>query len=181
MIKTANPYVPSLALSSWETPKTDFNRNPNATLLSLNNVSFRIITARAVGNKGILQQGDFKNAFCNTQLPDDGVTVIHPPIGNLVFQENEYCILKTSLYGLLRSPHNCYNIIKGIILKMVLNPSTHDPCIISVTTTNPYSSTCTPHIQYQLHADLYLYYFFFYSYYPAQEELSKTYYRDTSR
>ena len=49
-------------------------------------ISLRLLTSRAVGDKIILQQRDFKNAFCNAQLPDDEVTVIHTPIGDPYFQ-----------------------------------------------------------------------------------------------
>ena len=67
--------------------------------------SLRLLTAKAVGDKRILQQGDCKNAFCNTTLSDDEVTVIRPPIGDPDFQEYEYWLLKKTLYGLCRSPH----------------------------------------------------------------------------
>ena len=38
--------------------------------------SLRLLTAKAVGDKRILQQGDCKNVFCNATLPYDEVTVI---------------------------------------------------------------------------------------------------------
>ena len=46
----------------------------------------RILTAKAVGNKRILQQVDCKNVFYNKTLPDDEFMVIGPPIGDLAFQ-----------------------------------------------------------------------------------------------
>ena len=52
--------------------------------------SLRILIAKAVGYKQILKQGYCKNAFCNATLPDDEVTLIQPPIGDLDFQEDEY-------------------------------------------------------------------------------------------
>ena len=39
-------------------------------------ISLRLLVAKAVGNKHILQQGNCKNAFCNENIPDDEVTVI---------------------------------------------------------------------------------------------------------
>ena len=39
-------------------------------------ISLRLLVAKAVGDKHILQQGNFKNAFCNENLPNDEVTVI---------------------------------------------------------------------------------------------------------
>ena len=93
--------------------------------------SLRLLTAKAVGDKQILQQGDFKNAFCNSTLPDNEVTVIRPPIGDPAFQEDEYCLLKRTLYGLRQSPHHWYNMTKGILLKMVLKSYPHDNCLLS--------------------------------------------------
>ena len=59
-----------------------------------------LLTAKAVGDKHILQQGDLKNAFCNATLPDDEVIVIIPPICDPDFQDDEYWLLKKTLYGL---------------------------------------------------------------------------------
>ena len=50
----------------------------------------RLLTAKAVGGKHILQQVDCKDAFCNATLPDNEVMVIRPPIGEPNFQEDEY-------------------------------------------------------------------------------------------
>ena len=68
--------------------------------------SLCLLTAKAVGDKGILQQGDCKNEFCNATLPDNEVTVIRPQIGDPAFQEDECWLLKKTLYGLRRSPHH---------------------------------------------------------------------------
>ena len=68
--------------------------------------SLRHPTAKCVGDKRILQQGDCKNTLCNTTLSDNEVTVIRPPIGDPAFQEDEYWLLKKTLYGLCRSPHH---------------------------------------------------------------------------
>ena len=62
--------------------------------------SLRLLIAKSLGDKCILQQGDFKKAFCNATLPDDEVTVIRPPIGDPDFQEDEYWLLKKTLYGI---------------------------------------------------------------------------------
>ena len=47
--------------------------------------SLRLPTAKAVGEKRILQQGDCKKAFCNATLKNDEVTLIQPPIGDPAF------------------------------------------------------------------------------------------------
>ena len=84
-------------------------------------------TAKAVGDKCILQKGDFKNALCNATLPDNEVTVIRPPIGDPYLQDDEYWLLKKTLYGLRLPPHHWYNMIKGILIKVGLNTSPHEP------------------------------------------------------
>ena len=93
--------------------------------------SLRFLTAKAVGDKRILQQGDCKNAFYNDTLLDNEVTVIRSPIGYPAFQEDEYWLLKKTLYGIRRSPHHWYNIIKGILLQMGFKASPHDPFLLS--------------------------------------------------
>ena len=65
-------------------------------------------------------------------------------------------------------------MIKEIILRMGINPSPHDPCVLSGVLTNPSSPACTSDLQSQLHVGLYVDAFLFYSYDPAQEELFKT-------
>ena len=62
--------------------------------------SLRLLPSKAVGDKLILQQGYCKNAFYNSTFPDGEVTVIRPPIFGPSFQEDEYWLLKKTLYGL---------------------------------------------------------------------------------
>ena len=62
--------------------------------------SLSLLTAKSVGDKPILQQGNCKNAFCNATLPDNEVTFKRPPILDPAFQEDEYCILNKTQYGL---------------------------------------------------------------------------------
>ena len=75
-------------------------QNPQRYAPVLKYSSLSLLTAKAVGDKRILQQGDCKNAFCNTTLPDIEVTVIRPPIGDPYLQEGEYWLLKKTMYGL---------------------------------------------------------------------------------
>eukprot|EP00956_Cyclotella_meneghiniana_P015762 scaffold24459_cov75-Cyclotella_meneghiniana.AAC.3 len=51
--------------------------------------SLRLLVAKAVRAKRVLQQGDCKNAFCNAELPDDELTVVRPPVGDPDPQEEE--------------------------------------------------------------------------------------------
>ena len=78
------------------------------------------------------------------------------------------------MYDLRRLTHHWYNTIKGILLKMGLNASPHDPCLLSGVLYNPSSPEKISAVQYQLHVGLYVDDFVFYSSYPTQEALFKT-------
>ena len=130
--------------------------------------SLLLLTSKSVGDKRILHQGDFNNTFCNTRIPDYKANVIRPPIGDPDFQDDEYWLLKKTLYGLRWSPHHWYNMIKGILLKMGLNTSPHDPCLLSGEHTNPSSTAWTTDLQSQLHVGIYVDEFLFYLYDPTK-------------
>ena len=49
----------------------------------------RIMTSMAVGDKGILQQGDCKNTFCQATLPDDEHMAIRTPVGDPAYDKDE--------------------------------------------------------------------------------------------
>ena len=115
-----------------------------------------LLTFITVGDRRILQQGYCKNAFCNATLPDNEVTVIRPPIGEPAFQEDEYWLLNKKLYGLLWYPHHWYNMVKGIMLKMGLKASPHDPCLLSGVLDNPSSPENISEAQSQLHVGFYV-------------------------
>ena len=57
---------------------------------------------------------------------------------------------------------------------MGLNPSPHDPWLLSGVFTNPSSPACTSDLQYKLHVGLYIDDLVFYLSGPAQEYLFKT-------
>ena len=136
-------------------------------------ISLRLLIAKAVGDKRILQQGDCKNAFYNSTLPENEVTVIRPPIGYPAFQEYEYWLLKKTLYGLRRSPHHWYNMIKGILLKMGLKAYPHNPCLLSGIVEDSNSQKTISKDQPQLHLGLYVDDLVLYSSDPAHEVLFK--------
>ena len=71
-------------------------------------------------------------------------------------------------------PHNWYNMAKGILLKMALNTSPHEPRLLSVVLTNHYSISFTSDLQSQFNVGIYVDDFVFYSSDPAQDELFKT-------
>ena len=130
--------------------------------------SLRLLTAKAVGEKRVLQQGDCKNAFCNATLPDDEVTVIRPPVGDPNFDKDEFWLLKKTLYGLRRSPNHWYNMVTRILKDMGLTPSPHDPCLYSgiINTDQQVSSPRQP-----IHIGLYVDDFVYYSTSDAEESL----------
>ena len=63
---------------------------------------------------------------------------------------------------------------RGILLKMGLNHSQHDPCLLSGVLANPYSPETISTVQSQLHVSLYVEDFVFYYSDPTQEALFKT-------
>ena len=65
-------------------------------------------------------------------------------------------------------------MIKGILLKMGLKASPHDPCLLSGVLSNPSSPETISEAQYQLHVGLYVEDFVFYSSDPTQDALFKT-------
>ena len=65
-------------------------------------------------------------------------------------------------------------MIKGILLKMNLNASPHDPCLLYGVLTNPYFTDTISKVQSQLHVGLYVNDLVFYSLDPTQEALFKT-------
>eukprot|EP00956_Cyclotella_meneghiniana_P038057 scaffold148302_cov51-Cyclotella_meneghiniana.AAC.2 len=143
--------------------------------------SLRLLVAKAVRAKRVLQQGDCKNAFCNAELPDDELTVVRPPVGDPGYAKDEYWFLKKTLYGLRRSPHHWYNMITDILKDIGLTPSPHDPCLFSgvVHSTSPSPNPSNPSIpspsstRKPIHVGIYVDDFVFFSEDPAEEELFK--------
>ena len=65
-------------------------------------------------------------------------------------------------------------MIKGILLKMVHNDSSNEPCIISGLLVYPSSPDTIPAVQSQIHVGLYVNNFVFYYSDPTNEALFKT-------
>ena len=78
------------------------------------------------------------------------------------------------MYDLRRLTHHWYNTIKGILLKMGLNASPHDPCLLSGVLANPSSPDTIYAAQSQIHVGLYVKNFVFYYSDPTNEALFKT-------
>ncbi len=70
--------------------------------------TMQLIVSMAVEQWLTLNQGDCKNAFCQSILPLDKITIVKPPIGDPNVKKDKYWLLKRTLYGLCRSPcHWC--------------------------------------------------------------------------
>ena len=94
---------------------------------------------------------------------------IRPPLGDPGHDNDEYWLLKKTLYGLRRSPKHWYNMFTGILKSMNLQPSAHDPCLFSGVI-NGTSATSTRH---KIYVGAYVDDFVFYSTDPAEEKLFK--------
>ncbi len=64
----------------------------------------RLTVSMAVEQHQTLQQGDCKNAFCQSILPPDEIAIIKPPTRDPDAKKDEYWLLKRTLYGLRCSP-----------------------------------------------------------------------------
>ena len=64
-------------------------------------------------------------------------------------------------------------MIKGILLNIFLNPSPHDPCLLSGILVNPSCPDTISVVQSQLHVGLYVDDFVLYSSDPTQEAIFK--------
>ena len=69
----------------------------------------RLLCSDAVGKGRIIKQADFKNAFCQPELPPDEVVVVKPPKACPRSAVDEYWLLQKTLYGLRRSPKHWYD------------------------------------------------------------------------
>jgi hypothetical protein len=52
-----------------------------------------LIVSMAVQQRHTLKQGDCKNAFCQSVLPPDEITIVKPPIGDPNMKKDEYWLL----------------------------------------------------------------------------------------
>ena len=90
----------------------------------------RMLTALAVKHKTTLKQGDCKNAFVQSPLPADEVTIIRPPSDCPISKPRTYWHLKKSLYGLRHAPRHWYNLIRSHLEspEIGLHRCPNEPC-----------------------------------------------------
>ena len=93
--------------------------------------SLRLLHSLAVEKHRPLQQGNCKNAFCNSILPLEKTTIVRPPSGGPDSDPQEYWLLLKTLYGLCQSPRHWYDKIDAILISIGLKPSLEDPCLYS--------------------------------------------------
>jgi hypothetical protein len=91
--------------------------------------SSRLMISMAVERGRREKQGDCKNAFVQSYLPNDEKIIVRPPKGCPISRNGELWLLQKTLYGLRRSPYHWYQNIRKILEDMGLSISPHDPCI----------------------------------------------------
>jgi hypothetical protein len=87
--------------------------------------------------------------------------IIKPPIGNPDAENNEFWLLKRTLYGLCRSPCHWYNKIKGILKSLGLKDNASNPCLFTGNLINPSNPTAEPSaapLTHGIYVDDFVYY-----------------------
>ncbi len=93
--------------------------------------SLQFLVSMAVQHHCPLCQGDCKNTFCQSILPPEEVTFVHPPFGDPDADPQEHWLLLCTLYGFRRSLRHWYDEINAILQSIGLTPSLEDPCLYS--------------------------------------------------
>ena len=106
--------------------------------------TLRLIVSMAIQKRRTLKQGDCKNAFCQGILPPDEITIVKPPIGDPDAKNDEFWLLKRTLYGLRRSPKHWYDKIRKILTSLGLQQNAYDPCLFSGHVIDPSDPTGSP-------------------------------------
>jgi hypothetical protein len=68
--------------------------------------TLRLLVSMAIERRHTLKQGNCKNTFCQGVLPADEIMIVKPPIGDSDAENDEYWLLKRTLYGLCCSPRH---------------------------------------------------------------------------
>ena len=102
-----------------------------APVMSL--IELRLFVTLSIYFKRILKSGDFKQAFCQAELPPDEQYILRPPYGCPETPPNSYWLLKRSLYGLKRSARHWFEKATEILESIGLKPLDNAPCIFKGT------------------------------------------------
>ena len=63
----------------------------------LSAASARLLTSMAMQEGRCLKQGDYKNAFCQPELPPDELCIVKPPMGSSNLKKEIYWKLNKTL------------------------------------------------------------------------------------
>ncbi|KAL7479380.1 hypothetical protein ACHAW6_005112 [Cyclotella cf. meneghiniana] len=97
--------------------------------------------------------------------------VVRPLVGDPGYANNEFWLLKKTLYGLRRSPHHWYNMFTNIFSELGLIASPQNLCIYTGVI-NPWSNyDPTTSDRKLLHIGIYVDDFVYFSEDPAEEKL----------
>ena len=66
----------------------------------LSHSSLWLLASKDIEKGHILQQGDYKNAFCNALLPEDKITIVCPHLGDPDSIPGDFWLLNKTLYRL---------------------------------------------------------------------------------
>ena len=91
----------------------------------------RLLVNMAVELQCIPKTGDVSQAFCQSFLPDQELTICKPPPGCNLTPPNSYWKLLKTLYGLKRSPRHWYDKAHSILTAIGLTRSANAPCLYS--------------------------------------------------
>ena len=91
----------------------------------------RLLVNMAVELQCIPKTGDVSQAFCQSFLPDQELTICKPPPGCNLTPPNSYWKLLKTLYGLKRSPRHWYDKAHSILTAIGLTRSPNAPCLYS--------------------------------------------------
>ena len=96
--------------------------------------SLRFLVSLVVENTITLKQDDYKNTFCNGDLPSDEVIIIIPPSGDPDAKNDGFWFWSTrkTLYGLSCSPIHWYVRIRIILISIGLACNIYDPSFFIV-------------------------------------------------
>jgi hypothetical protein len=108
--------------------------------------TLHLIVSMGVEWRGLLQQGDCKNAFCQGILPPDKITIVKPPISNQDAKKDKYWPLKCTLYGLHCSPRHWYDNVKKVLQHLAgLCQNFYDPAYSPATSSTRMILRFHPH------------------------------------
>ena len=95
----------------------------------MSQLELRLLVSKCVSDRRNLKNMDVKQAFCQSNLPDNENYIMRPPPGCPLTPKNTYMLLRKTLYGLKRSPRHWYDKAKSILEDIGLTQCPHSPCL----------------------------------------------------